>query len=111
MPGVVKQKPECRHCGTVLSHSLARCSRCGKRSWLNLILGGVGRLFGPVAGAMLYVFLEFALGGLTERWQLFLGLILLGVVLAVMVLIAPNGLAGLMSRFRAKFGEKSHAGA
>ena len=37
--------------------------------------------------------------------------ILLGVLLAIMVLIAPNGLAGLMSRFRAKLGEKSHAGA
>ena len=28
-----------------------------------IILGGTGRLFGPVAGAMLYVLLEFALGG------------------------------------------------
>lgn len=57
-----------------------------------VILGGVGRLFGPVAGAMLYVFLEFALGGLTERWQLFLGLILLGVVL-----FARGGLIGLLA--------------
>lgn len=46
-----------------------------------IILGGTGRLFGPVAGAMLFVLLESVLGGLTERWQLFLGLILLGVVL------------------------------
>ena len=45
MSAVVKPKPECRHCGNVLSHSLARCSRCGKRSWLNLILGGVGRRY------------------------------------------------------------------
>lgn len=46
-----------------------------------IILGGAGRLAGPVAGAMLYVLFEFALGGLTERWQFFLGLALLGVVL------------------------------
>ena len=46
-----------------------------------LILGGTGRLFGPVAGAILFVMLEFVLGGMTDRWQFFLGLILLGVVL------------------------------
>jgi branched-chain amino acid transport system permease protein len=57
-----------------------------------IILGGTGRLFGPVAGAMLYVLLEFALGGLTERWQFFLGFILLGVVL-----FARGGIAGLVA--------------
>jgi branched-chain amino acid transport system permease protein len=56
-----------------------------------IILGGTGRLFGPVAGAILFVLLEFLLGGLTERWQLFLGLILLGVVL-----VARGGLIGLI---------------
>ncbi len=57
-----------------------------------IILGGTGRLFGPVAGAILFVLLEFLLGGLTERWQLFLGLILLGVVL-----FARGGLIGLIA--------------
>ena len=57
-----------------------------------IILGGVGRLFGPVAGAMLYVIFEYALGGITERWQFFLGLILLGVVL-----FARGGLLGLLA--------------
>jgi len=57
-----------------------------------IILGGTGRLFGPLAGAILYVLFEFALGGLTERWQLFLGLILLGVVL-----FARGGLIGLLA--------------
>ena len=57
-----------------------------------IILGGTGRLFGPVAGAMLFVLIESVLGGLTERWQLFLGLILLGVVL-----FARGGLIGLVA--------------
>ena len=57
-----------------------------------IILGGVGRLFGPVAGAMLFVMFEFILGGLTERWQLFLGLALLAVVL-----FARGGLIGLVA--------------
>ena len=57
-----------------------------------IILGGTGRLFGPVAGAMLYVMVEFYLGGLTERWQFFLGFILLGVVL-----FARGGIVGLVA--------------
>ena len=57
-----------------------------------IILGGTGRLLGPLAGAALYVIFEFALGGLTERWQFFLGLILLAVVL-----FARGGLLGLLA--------------
>jgi len=57
-----------------------------------IILGGTGRLAGPVAGAMLYVMLEYWLGGFTERWQLFLGLMLLAVVL-----FARGGVVGLVA--------------
>ena len=57
-----------------------------------IILGGVGRLYGPVAGAMLFVMFEYLLGGITERWQFFLGLVLLGVVL-----FARGGLIGLVA--------------
>ncbi len=57
-----------------------------------IILGGTGRLAGPVAGAMLYVMLEYWLGALTERWQFFLGLTLLGVVL-----FARGGIVGLIA--------------
>lgn len=55
-----------------------------------VVLGGTGRLFGPVAGAALYVVLENWLGGFSEYWQIFLGLILLWVVL-----MAPGGLIGI----------------
>lgn len=57
-----------------------------------VILGGVGRLFGPVAGAILFVFLESLIGGFTEHWMFFLGLILLAVVL-----FASGGLLGLLA--------------
>lgn len=57
-----------------------------------IILGGTGRLFGPLAGAALYVAFEYLLGGLTERWQLFLGLVLLATVL-----FARGGLVGLVA--------------
>lgn len=57
-----------------------------------VILGGVGRLFGPVAGAGLYILLEHNLGGLTEYWKLPFGFLLLAVVL-----FARGGLIGLLS--------------
>lgn len=57
-----------------------------------VILGGVGRLYGPVAGAALFILLEFYIGGITDRWQFFLGLILLAVVL-----FAKGGVMGLLA--------------
>ena len=56
-----------------------------------IILGGVGRLFGPVAGAAILVGFEVFFGGLTEHWQFWLGLVLLAVVL-----FARGGLVGLI---------------
>lgn len=55
-----------------------------------VILGGVGRLFGPVAGAALFILLEHLLGGISAYWQALLGLLLLAIVL-----FARGGLIGL----------------
>lgn len=57
-----------------------------------VILGGVGRVFGPVAGAALFILLEHTLGGLSAFWHIYLGAILLGVVL-----FARGGLYGLLA--------------
>ena len=57
-----------------------------------VILGGVARLFGPVAGAVAFVTLEHYLGGLSDYWHIYLGVLLLGVVL-----FARGGLIGLLS--------------
>ncbi|MGB0439953.1 MAG: branched-chain amino acid ABC transporter permease [Primorskyibacter sp.] len=57
-----------------------------------VILGGVGRLWGPVIGAVAFVCLEHWLGGLTEFWLVALGAVLLGVVL-----FAKGGLMGLLA--------------
>jgi len=57
-----------------------------------VILGGVGRLYGPLAGAIIYILFEFIFGGMTEYWQFFLGLVLLGVVL-----FARGGVIGLIA--------------
>ncbi|MGB1239378.1 MAG: branched-chain amino acid ABC transporter permease [Pseudomonadales bacterium] len=57
-----------------------------------VIIGGVGRLFGPVVGAMIYIIFEFYFSGLTEHWALFLGVVLLAVVL-----FARGGVIGLVA--------------
>ncbi len=57
-----------------------------------IILGGLGRTFGPVAGATLFVVLENALGGISEYFLFFLGLLLL-----VVVLFARGGLYGVIT--------------
>ncbi|WGW03552.1 branched-chain amino acid ABC transporter permease [Tropicibacter oceani] len=57
-----------------------------------IIIGGTARLFGPVAGAALFVALEHWLGGLSDYWHVFLGLLLL-----LIVLFAKGGLIGLLA--------------
>ena len=57
-----------------------------------IILGGVGRLYGPVAGAALFITLEHLLGGLSEFWLIWLGLLLL-----LVVLFARGGVIGLLA--------------
>ena len=63
-----------------------------------VILGGVGRLFGPAAGATLYILLEHALGDVSEHW-----LLLLGALLVALVLFARGGVIGILA------GEPRHA--
>ncbi|GAB2455695.1 branched-chain amino acid ABC transporter permease [Comamonas humi] len=58
-----------------------------------VILGGVGRLYGGLAGAVVFLLLEEWLSAYTMHWQLGLGAVLLLVVLA-----APNGLLSLLAR-------------
>jgi len=64
-----------------------------------IILGGVGRMIGPVIGAGLFVMAEHFLGGMTEFWQIWLGVFLL-----VTVLFARGGVTGLLSPQRVTHG-------
>lgn len=57
-----------------------------------VILGGVGRLFGPVAGAALFILLEHLLGGLSDYWHVYLGILLL-----LVVLFARGGMIGMLA--------------
>ncbi|MGH6989408.1 MAG: branched-chain amino acid ABC transporter permease, partial [Stellaceae bacterium] len=62
-----------------------------------VILGGLGTLSGPVAGAALWVVLRDVISAYTPYWMLVMG----GFFIAI-VLFADNGLYGLLGRRRAR---------
>jgi len=59
-----------------------------------VILGGMGTLFGPVMGAVVFLLLEEFLSQLTEYWALIMGPLLL-----LIVLFGRGGIMGLLGRF------------
>jgi branched-chain amino acid transport system permease protein len=56
-------------------------------------IGGVGVFAGPILGAIIITFLEINLSDLTSAWQLYFGLLFIGVVS-----FAPGGVAGWLMR-------------
>ena len=60
-------------------------------------IGGVGSFAGPIVGAIIITFLQIMLSDVTSAWQLYFGLLFIGVVM-----FAPGGVAGwLMLHLRA----------
>ena len=58
---------------------------------LATFIGGVPFFFGPVIGAIVFIFFIVALSGFTKAWLLYLGLFFV-----VMVVYAPGGIASLI---------------
>jgi branched-chain amino acid transport system permease protein len=75
-----------------VSPSLMQWSQSGMLM-IMVILGGVGRLYGGLVGAVVFLLLEEVLVAYTIHWTLALGALLLAVVL-----VAPNGLLSLWTR-------------
>jgi len=66
---------------------------------LATFIGGRGYFFGPVIGAVLVSYLQVMLSDITEIWQLYFGLLFI-----VMVMFAPQGMAGLLMMHRPLWG-------
>jgi branched-chain amino acid transport system permease protein len=58
-----------------------------------VILGGMGSLFGPVIGAVVYLVLEELLSQVTEYWAL-----IMGPLLPLVVLFGRGGIMGMLGR-------------
>jgi branched-chain amino acid transport system permease protein len=59
------------------------------------VLGGFSNFFGPIIGALAYIILQDQLQSLTEYWRF-----ILGVILALIVIGFPEGLAGIIVTLR-----------
>src|SRR5579875_2680053 len=77
-----------------ISPSIMHWTRSGE-IMVMVILGGMGSLFGPVLGALVYLVLENVLAGLTEHWQA-----IMGPILILVVLFANRGVFGLLAERR-----------
>ena len=62
-----------------------------------VVLGGVGTIIGPVLGAAVFTIAEHYVSSLTDAW-----LIYFGGLFVIVVIVAPGGLFGLASVFRAR---------
>jgi branched-chain amino acid transport system permease protein len=58
---------------------------------LAAFIGGVAFFFGPILGAVVFVFFSIALSEYTKAWQLYLG-----VFFVLLVMFAPGGLSSLI---------------
>jgi branched-chain amino acid transport system permease protein len=58
-------------------------------------IGGTAYFFGPILGAILVTYLQLGLTDLTTVWQLYFGIIFIGIVM-----FAPGGIAGLLMMHR-----------
>ncbi|MBW9106854.1 branched-chain amino acid ABC transporter permease [Paraburkholderia phenoliruptrix] len=61
------------------------------------VIGGTGAFFGPVAGAVVLTFFSTAVASVTRAWLFYLGLFFVVIVVA-----APDGLAGFLARHAAR---------
>ncbi len=62
-------------------------------------IGGVGSFFGPILGAAVYIYFTEWISSITERWEFFLGLLFI-----FLILFAHRGLIGLIPTSRIKRG-------
>ena len=58
-----------------------------------VVLGGMGSVFGPLLGALVFLGLEEALKGVTEHWM-----VVFGPLIVLMSLVGRQGIAGLLQR-------------
>ena len=83
------------------AYALLGANGAGKSTTLRILLGlsrpdsGIGTLFGPLIGALAFVFLRDEFTTRFSAWQFVFGL-----VFVVVVLVFPTGLVGAVNRLR-----------
>jgi branched-chain amino acid transport system permease protein len=85
----------------IVSPALMHWSQSGSLMVM-VILGGVGHLYGGIAGAVVLLLIEEIALGYTIHWQFGVGAVLLAVVL-----VAPKGLMGLAASAKSRWFDRT----
>jgi branched-chain amino acid transport system permease protein len=75
------------------------------RVLIMVVVGGAGTLIGPIIGAVFFVYAEHQLSQVTDLWPLIFGSIFIA-----FVMFAPEGIWGLLTRFKSRPKTPSAAG-
>jgi branched-chain amino acid transport system permease protein len=59
-----------------------------------VVIGGLGTVFGPLMGALVFLGLEEILKGFTDHWM-----VIFGPLIVIVALLGKNGIMGLLQRF------------
>ncbi|MFS2101912.1 branched-chain amino acid ABC transporter permease [Variovorax sp. Varisp85] len=62
-----------------------------------VVIGGLGSVFGPLLGALVFLGLEEVLKGFTEHWM-----VIFGPLIVLVALLGKRGIVGLLERFDAR---------
>jgi branched-chain amino acid transport system permease protein len=62
-----------------------------------VVIGGLGTVFGPLMGALVFLGLEEVLKGFTEHWM-----VIFGPLIVIVALLGKRGIVGLLERFDAR---------
>ncbi len=62
-----------------------------------VVIGGIGTVFGPLLGAVVFLGLEEILKGYTEHWM-----VIFGPLIVLVALLGKQGIVGLLQRFDAR---------
>ena len=60
-----------------------------------VLLGGMGTLWGPLVGAVIFIYIQDYISTMTEHWEIYLG-----IVVILLVLFMPTGFVGLGAYFK-----------
>jgi branched-chain amino acid transport system permease protein len=66
-----------------------------------IIMGGLRSIAGPIIGAIAFIALQEILSAYTDRWQVFLG-----PLLVLLVMYGRDGIVGMAANARAKLGKR-----
>ena len=59
-----------------------------------VVIGGLGTVFGPLMGALVFLGLEEILKGFTDHWM-----VIFGPLIVIVALLGKRGIIGLLQRF------------